>query len=60
MAVEPCIYAIRSRELAERLRKMAINTGTINCLGCPYDGNHCDVHGCALLKEAAHRLEKLD
>lgn len=40
------------RELARRLRQMAVTTGALNCLGCGYEHN-CGVHGCAVLSRAA-------
>lgn len=43
------------REVARRMREMAVNTGALNCLGCGYEHN-CGVHGCAVLKRAADLL----
>lgn len=43
------------RELARRMREMAVNTGALNCLGCGYE-HSCGVHGCAVLKRAAGLL----
>lgn len=43
------------KELARRMREMAVNTGALNCLGCGYEHN-CGVHGCAVLKRAADLL----
>lgn len=43
------------KELARRLRQMAVTTGDLNCLGCGYEHN-CGVHGCAVLKRAADLL----
>ena len=43
------------RELARRMREMAVNTGGLNCLGCCYE-HSCGVHGCAVLKRAADLL----
>ena len=40
------------RELARRLRQMAVTTGDLNCLGCGYERG-CSVHGCAVLRRAA-------
>lgn len=44
------------KELAKRMREMAVNTGTLNCLGCGYE-HDCGVHGCAVLKRAAGLLD---
>lgn len=43
-------------DLIERLRHMSVETGSLVCLGCGHEHN-CDVHGCAVLKEAADVLE---
>lgn len=43
------------RELARRMREMAVNTGGLNCLGCGYE-HGCGVHGCAVLRRAADLL----
>lgn len=43
------------RELARRLRQMAVTTGDLNCLGCGYERG-CSVHGCAVLRRAADLL----
>ncbi len=43
------------RELARRLRQMAVTTGDLNCLGCGYERG-CSIHGCAVLKRAADLL----
>ena len=43
------------KELARRMREMAVNTGALNCLGCGYE-HSCGVHGCAVLKRAADLL----
>ena len=43
------------KELARRMREMAVNTGALNCLGCGYE-HSCGVHSCAVLKRAADLL----
>ena len=40
------------KELARRLRQMAVTTGDLSCLGCGYERG-CSVHGCAVLRRAA-------
>ena len=40
------------RELARRLRQMAVTTGDLSCLGCGYERG-CSVNGCAVLRRAA-------
>lgn len=42
--------------LSSRLREMATNTGTLNCLGCGYE-HSCSTRGCAVLKKAAEIVE---
>ena len=44
-------------DLINALRRMAPETGCLPCLGCGHE-HGCSVHGCAVLKEAADRLEK--
>ena len=46
---------VSNQEIAEKLRDMAVNTGTLNCLGCGFEHN-CSVHGCAVLKQAAELI----
>ena len=43
------------RELARRLRQMAVTTGDLSCLGCGYERG-CSIHGCAVLKRASDLL----
>ena len=49
---------MENREIACRLQQMAVNTGTLNCLGCGYEHN-CSLHGCAICREAAGRIGQL-
>ena len=44
-------------ELIQRLKQIAVNTGTLNCLGCGYEHN-CGIHGCAVINEAIRRLQE--
>ena len=48
---------VSNQEGAEKLRDMAVNTGTLNCLGCGFEHN-CSVHGCAVLKQAAELISQ--
>lgn len=43
------------RELARQLRKMAVTTGDLSCLGCGHKRG-CSIHGCAVLKRASDLL----
>lgn len=45
------------QELIDALRRMQVETGSLVCLGCGYEHN-CGIHGCAVLREAADRLER--
>ena len=44
--------------IIKSLRRMAVNTGTLNCLGCGFEHN-CGIHGCRVLREAADKLDEL-
>ena len=46
-------------DLAAALRRIAPETGSLACLGCGYE-HDCGIHGCALLREAAERLQDID
>lgn len=45
-------------ELIATLRGVAVETGSLLCLGCGYERN-CSTHGCNILRRAAERLEEL-
>lgn len=44
--------------IIKSLRRMAVNTGALNCLGCGFEHN-CGIHGCRVLREAADKLDEL-
>ena len=44
-----------NRELAELLRQIKVETGSLMCLGCGYEHN-CGVHGCNIMHMAADAL----
>lgn len=46
------------KELIKALRGMAVETGSLVCLGCGHE-HSCSVHGCAIINEAVTRLENL-
>ena len=46
------------RVLIAVLRQLKVETGSLACLGCGHEYN-CGVHGCAIVREAAERLEDL-
>lgn len=56
LTLEQLQHMDEQRELARRMREMAVNTGRLNCLGCGYE-HSCGVHGCVVLKRAADLLD---
>ena len=48
---------ISSKELITLLHRMQVETGSLVCLGCGHEHN-CSTRGCALIREAADRLEQ--
>lgn len=44
-------------ELLRALRRLAVETGSLACLGCGYEHN-CSIHGCAVIRQAAEALEE--
>lgn len=48
---------MRREELLRALRSLAVETGSLACLGCGYEHN-CSIHGCAVIREAAEALEE--
>lgn len=44
--------------LIKALRRVSVETGSIACLGCGHEHN-CGVHGCAVLREAADKLQAI-
>ena len=45
-------------DLIKALQRLKVETGSIACLGCGHEHN-CDIHGCAIIREAAERIESL-
>lgn len=45
-------------ELLQALRRMAPETGSLNCLGCGHERS-CSTHGCAICREAIELIEQL-
>lgn len=50
---------MENEKLCRALRRMKVETGSLLCLGCGYE-HGCTVHGCALIREAADKLEELN
>lgn len=45
-------------KLIQALSSLSVETGSLVCLGCSYE-NACGIHGCAIMRIAAERLEQL-
>lgn len=45
-------------ELIRSLRRLKVETGSLACWGCGHEHN-CGIHGCAIIRQAAERLEEL-
>lgn len=48
---------MKDADLIRALKRMGVQTGGLICLGCGHEHN-CGVHGCAVIREAAQRLEE--
>lgn len=48
----------RNEKLLQALRRLKVETGSLACLGCGHEHN-CGIHGCAIIREAAERIESL-
>lgn len=46
------------KDLIRSLRQLKVETGSLACLGCGHEHN-CGIHGCAIIRQAAERLEEL-
>lgn len=46
------------KDLIRSLRRLKVETGSLACLGCGHEHN-CGIHGCAIIRKAADRLEAL-
>lgn len=44
------------KELITALQRLEAESGSIVCLDCGYEHN-CDIHGCAIIREAAEKLD---
>lgn len=49
---------MKDSELITALRRLKVETGSIACLGCGHE-HSCGIHGCAVMRAAADRLEAL-
>lgn len=46
------------KDLIRSLRRLKVETGSLACWGCGHEHN-CGIHGCAIIRQAAERLEEL-
>ena len=46
------------KELYKALSALAVETGSLPCLGCGYSDN-CGIKGCAILRAAAETIRQL-
>ena len=49
---------VTDKELIAAMRRLSVETGSLACVGCGRE-HSCGIHGCAILREAADRLEAL-
>ena len=49
---------VDTEDLVAMLRHVSVETGSLACLGCGHEHN-CGTRGCALIREAADRLDAL-
>ncbi len=49
---------MKDADLIQALKRIKVQTGGLICLGCGHEHN-CGVHGCAVMREAAQRLEEV-
>lgn len=47
------------KSLVAALRRIKVQTGSLMCLGCRHEHN-CSIRGCAIIRDAADTLERLD
>ena len=46
------------QELIRALRRLMVETGSLVCWGCGHE-HSCGIHGYAVIRQAAERLEEL-
>lgn len=55
---KPSAFMVRLQENQRHnmhLQRLKVESGSIVCLGCGHEHN-CGIHGCAIIREAVHRL----
>ena len=50
---------MKRAELIKALRRIRVETGSLNCLGCGHEHN-CGTQGCALIRAAVEELSAAD
>ena len=59
MKSEPMdLKEVATEDLVAMLRHVSVETGSLTCLGCGHE-HSCGTRGCALIREAADRLDAL-
>jgi len=48
-----------AEDVVRALRRMSVETGSLVCLGCGHEHN-CSIHGCAIIRQAADLIERLN
>ncbi len=49
---------VDDNSLLRAMRRLRVEMGSLICLECGYE-NNCGVHGCAIMRKAADRIEEL-
>ena len=49
---------METKALIKQLERLAVETGSISCLGCGYEQS-CGIHGCAVIRKAAEQLNSI-
>jgi|GEM_PF-1161361 len=49
----------KANESVRALRRLSVETGSLACLGCGHEHN-CSTHGCAILRDAADMIARLN
>lgn len=47
-----------NKECIKALKRLKVETGSLACISCGHEHN-CGIHGCAIMRAAADRIEEL-
>lgn len=50
---------MKSDEIVKALKHLRVQTGSLACMGCGHE-HDCGVHGCAIMRQAADLIERLE